>query len=432
MYIVIWDDRANYDHCYFVRSNDGGRTFLPNVRIDHHLAGGRPSLALGRDGVIHVAWNNANDSGGNYVHYAKSTDGGLTFTSSVRADDSSTVHQTPTPTIGTSRNGSRVYVARIRHNAAVLSRSVDGGRTFMSPDVRVSHDTTTMKELPSIAICSDSIVMVTWDDWGNVWFARSTDWGSTFAPETVFSESAYSASSCIVSDSLGRVYVAWSGYGIWLTISRDQGETFSRPWMIPGTLRGLRPSLWVLPDSSVYVAWEWLEGNLDVRMSYSPNCGRTFWPPVDPSDAVERADEHVPVVAVNERKEAFCAWSDYRNDTLGFNTDVYFARGVASAIEGPPRLPLLMIPCQVAPNPARGVLKLTYEPPSTGFVSAGVFNSLGRRVATLRSGFEESGRREVIWDCSDAQGNKVSPGAYFFRVESQEGIGTAEVLLLGN
>jgi hypothetical protein len=62
------------------------------------------------------------------------------------------------------------------------------------------------------------------------------------------------------------------------------------------------------------------------------------------------------------------------------------------------------------PNPFNPTTMISYEVPVTSYVTVGVFNVLGQRVATLVDGTEEAGRHRVQWDA-------VSPsGVYLLRM----------------
>lgn len=65
------------------------------------------------------------------------------------------------------------------------------------------------------------------------------------------------------------------------------------------------------------------------------------------------------------------------------------------------------------PNPARGTVTLTYDLAESGPVRLEVFDSLGRRVADVASGYAEAGRQRVTFDAGG-----LVPGAYLVRLDA--------------
>ena len=66
--------------------------------------------------------------------------------------------------------------------------------------------------------------------------------------------------------------------------------------------------------------------------------------------------------------------------------------------------------CQ--PNPVSDAATLRFRLPAAGVVRLGVFDSAGRRVADLASGFHEAGFHDVRWDAQ-----RLPAGMYFARLE---------------
>jgi len=87
-YIAWMDGRAeppgtfSRGDIWLASSQDGGKTFMPNVRINpeqsmHHTL---PSVTVGSGGRIHIAWEaQASDTKEAFLYYTSSDDGGQTF-----------------------------------------------------------------------------------------------------------------------------------------------------------------------------------------------------------------------------------------------------------------------------------------------------------------------------------------------------------------
>lgn len=70
---------------------------------------------------------------------------------------------------------------------------------------------------------------------------------------------------------------------------------------------------------------------------------------------------------------------------------------------------------QSYPNPAAGLVRIEYELPRSGNVELAVYDIAGRRVATLHSGEQTSGRHAVAWDTA-----AVTPGVYLYRLSCDD------------
>ncbi|MBI2570838.1 MAG: exo-alpha-sialidase [Candidatus Schekmanbacteria bacterium] len=88
LYATWTDTRSGSEDIYFGKSTDGGATFGDSVRVNdfgNTAAQNHSSLAVDKDGVIHVAWAD-NKKGTSDIYYALSTDGGQTFSADVRVN----------------------------------------------------------------------------------------------------------------------------------------------------------------------------------------------------------------------------------------------------------------------------------------------------------------------------------------------------------
>ena len=185
---------------WFSRSTDGGRSFLPPQRV---AAGGKParapSLALGPDRTVYLAWTTGEDDGAD-IHLAKSTDGGASFGRPQLIAPSKNYSDAPKLAVGPGAILHLVYAEssggpfagyQVRY-----TRSADGGRSFDAP-----------REI------------------------------STPMPGS-FVSAAFPAMGV---DAHGRVYVLWELYadmrqpprGLGLAVSVDGGRSFSKPGLVP-------------------------------------------------------------------------------------------------------------------------------------------------------------------------------------------------------
>jgi hypothetical protein len=143
---VAWSDFRNYNwDIYFARSDDGGLTFGPNVRVDDFQGlerlNERAALAIDRLGRVHAAWTDlrAREPDTN-IFYARSDSDGAAFTANRQLDDSKAGfdpdRDTPTNQWhpGIVAAGDRLFAAwqdnRLGNNDIFFTTSADRGETF--------------------------------------------------------------------------------------------------------------------------------------------------------------------------------------------------------------------------------------------------------------------------------------------------------------
>ncbi|MEM8600153.1 MAG: FlgD immunoglobulin-like domain containing protein [Bacteroidota bacterium] len=68
------------------------------------------------------------------------------------------------------------------------------------------------------------------------------------------------------------------------------------------------------------------------------------------------------------------------------------------------------------PNPTAGALSFSFALADARRVDVGVYDLLGRRVATVATGLQAAGTHEATWDGRDARGRSVGPGVYVVRL----------------
>lgn len=124
---------------YLSRSGDRGATFSKNVKV----AGGvcpccRPAIAVGPDGVVHVAWRGVLENSVRDLVMASSSDQGKTWSAAARVatDDwrlDGCPHSGPTMVVLPGGLFVAWYTGARDKARLQLARSADGGRTFGTP-----------------------------------------------------------------------------------------------------------------------------------------------------------------------------------------------------------------------------------------------------------------------------------------------------------
>ncbi len=315
--VVAWQEFADG------RDDDDGRIMLArfdhrgrkrggDVRVDDAPGSGKwlPSVALvGRNPV--VTWIDERDRGPEgepleHVYAARARDGGKRFERAVRVDAGAPVdlalHDDNKWAPQVTAVGRTVYVAwadfRNYNWDVFLARSDDGGFAF-GANVRVDDfpGTERLNERPVLAADRAGHVHVAWTDLRareadtNVFSARSTDRGATFAP------------SRQVDDSR-----------IGFDPDRD---TPTNQW---------HPGL-AFDDGHLFVAWQdGRLGNNDVFFATGEDATGVFTAAERVDDTGSGASEQTrPSLAVGgrrARRTCYVAWEDDRNG----DADIYLAR----------------------------------------------------------------------------------------------------------
>lgn len=139
-YLVWADNDHGLTALYFSHSTGAGRTWGREVKIDDGV--GRvfnPHLAIDKQGRLYVVWQNWRTIDRHDFYFARSTDGGQTWSDVIRVDD--TTGKTFNPSLAINADGelSLTWQNRSRANTGIyFTRSTDGGQTW-SDKVRAAN-----------------------------------------------------------------------------------------------------------------------------------------------------------------------------------------------------------------------------------------------------------------------------------------------------
>lgn len=84
--------------------------------------------------------------------------------------------------------------------------------------------------------------------------------------------------------------------------------------------------------------------------------------------------------------------------------------------------PIATARLRVAPNPARGPVRIEFDLPAAGPVEGAIFDPAGRLVARLPVGTRPAGRHALDWDGGESSGSPVAAGLYFLRLATPSGV----------
>ena len=82
------------------------------------------------------------------------------------------------------------------------------------------------------------------------------------------------------------------------------------------------------------------------------------------------------------------------------------------------------------PNPLVSGTAISYALPKDVKVTVEVFNLLGEKVQTLVNRRETAGQKVVHWNGTNASGDMVAPGIYFYRIAAGEFTATKKMIVV--
>ena len=309
---VVWADQAAQD-IYLQRYDRDGETLLStpvNISRSGDTFSWLPRMVTAADDAdtLYVAWQEIIFSGGSHggdILFARSTDGGETFSQPINLSDTEAGAGKGRLTAQRWDNGSLdvaegpdgvVHVAWTEYEGALrLARSRDGGESFADPVTIVESGERQPARGPDLAV-DDHHVHVVWtvgeDSQADIHYTRSTDGGETFAEaSTVGASEGHADAPKVAVDENGLVHLVYaeSDQGPWqsavIRYSRAGADgAFAEPRTIAEEHAEAYhstgfPSLAVTGEA-VYVTWELFpeqgERPRGLGITRSTDAGRTF------------------------------------------------------------------------------------------------------------------------------------------------------------
>ena len=167
---VVWQDDRNHagstSDIYFAKSTDNGTTFTGITRIDDAASNTdqqTPKIAIDSNGKLHVVWTDARSGSYYKIFYTNSTDNGTTWSTNVQVN-ASTPNTQAGPDIAIDSNDN-LYIAweDLRSGYHVyMSKSTNGGSSF-SASVKLDSSSGQARH-PSICAAPNDNLTVAWDD----------------------------------------------------------------------------------------------------------------------------------------------------------------------------------------------------------------------------------------------------------------------------
>lgn len=454
---ALWTDMhddANFS--YVSKSTDGGATFDDGVNVSSEGIQIFSSMTMDDDGNLYVTWVGTPDGEAwNGIYFAKSTDGGATFSEQVAVSPSGGF-----PKIAV--YGDHVYILFINFEmiegkgfeewpaSFEFARSTNGGATFEEPfqlnDVELTGDDIRGESPCEIYVDVDGTIYAVWgdgrdreDDGLDIFLSKSVNDGVDFSANAIvnnpdlFPGQQRFMPAITTHDNL--LYVAWfteniddSNGQIHIASSSDGGAIFSEEKMVTFSLGNF--GLAVSEQGNLHIGYHGYkgEGTEGVYHTYSTDGGKTFGEPLyisEESASTSGVFIHIQS-GLNEVETLSVLWADDRDGEY----NIYFAKddvdilptGLVEITAEQPAHPELR---QNYPNPFNPGTQIRFSLPKHTHVNLTVYDMLGQRAATLVNETRSPGWHDVTFDASG-----LSSGLYIYRLEAGDFVETRNMMFV--
>jgi len=263
---IIFSGGTHGGDILFARSKDGGRTFSDAINLSNDIAGsgkgrlsthrwhnGSLDLARGADGRLYAAWTEYEGA----LWFSHSTDGGRRFASPLRVSRAENGEPARGPSLAVGEQGA-VYLAwSVGEDPGAdihFATSTDHGVSFGEPRVVLRSDA--QSDAPKLSVDAREKLHLVYAEnpqgllaRPRVHYAWSADGGATFegpvdisTPETGPNPGA--SYPALRSGGANHLYVVWDrlprrgarARGLAFTCSNDAGQSFAPAMVVPGSL----------------------------------------------------------------------------------------------------------------------------------------------------------------------------------------------------
>ena len=329
---VVWNEEmSGSSEIFHKKSSDGGATWTTSIRMTWTSGASQvPAIAVGSSGNLYVVWQD--DTPGNAeVYYKKSTDGGATWTSGKRLSFTPADSRDPAIAFDSSGNLHLVWWEDTRANSEIYYRkSTDEGATWTSGK-KISL-TGGASYAPAIAVDLSDNLHAVWTDTTDciyeLYYAKSTVGGATWTESKRITWSVGpSQFPAIVVDAFGNLNMGLQNYDagnheVYFKKSTDEGATWKANKRLTWN-GGVSQSAAIAVDSpgNLHMVWDDdTPGNPEIYYRKSTDGGATWTPSKWLSWA--SSDSYNPAIVSDSFGNLHVVWWAY----IPGNVEVFYRR----------------------------------------------------------------------------------------------------------
>jgi len=184
-------------------------------------------------------------------------------------------------------------------------------------------------------------------------------------------------------------------------------------------------------DTPYDIAWTATDevGVVATHILLSLDGGGTYPDTIAAGALTSPYDWFVPVTYESETCRVKVVCLDAASNEGDDESDADFEILSLAGIE-PGRVPATVVLMQNRPSPFDGSTVIEFGLPEAQSLSLEIYDVTGRRVVSLAEGVHGAGFHKVTWTGSDANGARVSPGVYFYRLVTGYSVLTRKLLVV--
>jgi len=217
---VVWEDLRSGYHIYMSKSTNGGTSFGAAAKLDSSSGQARyPAIGIAPNDNLTVAWQDSRNSNWD-VFLVTSTDSGSSFGSEVNAtkDTSGSAQTLPRLSADSKSNINLVWNDNRFSNNTVMWSTTSDGKTFTATPVNDTDTGISTPQAASVAVDSGDIARVVWQDkrsgsvYNRIFYSELSSAGaSTFTASVRVDNTttAYCSHPYLAVDSNSVVSVVW-------------------------------------------------------------------------------------------------------------------------------------------------------------------------------------------------------------------------------
>ena len=335
---LIWDDYrpGTQADIYFSRRDPSTGTWSANQKVNNDTSGRtqwNADIAVDGSNNAYAVWQdprNGNKTPDTDIYFSKRTASNGTWGANVRVNnDTQGAPEQITPRIGIKSDGAAVavWVDRRSNQWNIYSSRLAAGASTWGPNMRITTNTTSRKNVPDVVVGADGTAYAVWEDdrqSGNydIWYSTLAPGSSTWTSEVKLSDdpgtrAQYGARIGI--DAAGNLVVAWLDDRPYpkteVRVSRRVagGSTWAASAIVTDApANAVAVDLAIKADGNAFAVWQDARGSsYDIWGSYYTAGSATWSAPAVVSDDPGSTAQMRPTVAINNTEIA-AAWVDLR------------------------------------------------------------------------------------------------------------------------